>query len=54
MVTKTLSQKIFEIVGDNPDSFDKAKELQVEDLLKPISHEIGINDVKWCERKSSW
>jgi len=54
MVKKTLSQKIFEIVGSNPDSFDEAKQQQVNELLKPLSHEMDIKGVKWHERKSSW
>jgi hypothetical protein len=54
MATKTLSQKIFEIVGDDPDNFDEAKEMQVKELLKPINHEMDIKDVKWQPRKGDW
>ncbi len=54
METKTLSEKIFEIVGDDPDSFDEAKEMQVMELLRPANHETDINKVKWRESKSNW
>jgi len=54
METKTLSQKVFEIVGNDPDGFDEAKELQVKALLRPVNHETDINKVKWRERKSTW
>jgi len=37
MASKTLSQKIIEIVGDDPDGFDETRELPVIDLLKPIN-----------------
>jgi len=54
MASKTLSLKIIEIVGDNPDNFDENKESQVKELLKPINHETDIKNVEWRERKSSW
>jgi hypothetical protein len=55
MERKTLSQKIFEIVGDDPDGFDEAKELQVQELLKPINHEKAIETVKeWQPCKGNW
>ncbi|MCL2208104.1 MAG: hypothetical protein FWB90_08455 [Fibromonadales bacterium] len=54
MARKTLSQKIFEIVGNDPDSFDEAKELQVKELLKPLNHEIDIKKVKWRPCKGNW
>jgi len=54
MSAKTLSLKVIEIVGDNPDSFDEAKESQVKELLKPANHETDIKNIEWRERKSSW
>jgi hypothetical protein len=54
MATRTLSQKVFDIVGDDPDSFDEAKESRVNDLLMPINHEMPIESIKWKERKSAW
>jgi hypothetical protein len=39
MASKTLSQKIIEIVGDDPDGFDETRELPVIDLLKPMNRE---------------
>ncbi len=54
METKTLSQKVFEIVGDDPDSFDEAKELQVMELLTPVNHETDVNKVKWRASRSTW
>jgi hypothetical protein len=54
MSAKTLSLKVIEIVGDNPDNFDETKESQVKELLKPINHETDIENVEWRERKSKW
>jgi flavin-binding protein dodecin len=54
MSAKTLSLKIIEIVGDNPDGFDETKEQQVKELLKSVNHETDIKKVEWRERKSSW
>jgi len=54
MATKTLSQKIIDIVGDNPDGIDETKELQIKDLLNPIGHETDIKKAEWRERKGSW
>jgi len=54
MSAKTLSLKIIEIVGDNPDNFDETKESQVKELLKPANHETDIKNIEWRERKSSW
>jgi len=54
MSAKTLSLKVIEIVGDNPDNFDETKESQVKELLKPAGHETDIKNIEWRERKSSW
>jgi len=51
MASRTISQKIIEIVDDEPDGFDETRELQVTDLLKPLNHE---KDKKKAERKNSW
>jgi hypothetical protein len=48
MASRTLSQKIIEIVGDNPDSFDETRELPIKDLLKSVNHE---KDKNKAERK---
>jgi hypothetical protein len=54
MSAKTLSLKVIEIVGDNPDNFDEAKESQVKELLTPTNQETDIKKIEWRERKSSW
>jgi len=54
MSSKTLTLKVIEIVGDDPDNFDEKKESQVKDLLKPINHETDMKNVEWRERKSTW
>jgi len=54
MSAKTLSLKVIEIVGDNPDNFDETKESQVQELLKPTNNETDIKKIEWRERKSSW
>jgi len=51
MASRTLSQKIIEIVGDDPDGFDETREMPVKDLLKPVIYE---KDKKKAERKSFW
>jgi len=51
MASKTLSQKIIDIVGDDPDGFDETRELPVKDLLKPLNHETGKKKTK---HKSFW
>jgi len=51
MASRTISQKIIEIVGDNPDGFDETRELNVRDLLKPVNQE---KDKKKAEHKSFW
>jgi len=54
MVKKTLSQKIIDIVGNDPDSFDKVKVGKLRELLKPVNHEISVEKVTFRERKSTW
>jgi len=54
MSSKTLTLKVIEIVGDDPDNFDEKKESQVKELLKPANHEIDMKKVEWRERKSNW
>jgi len=54
MEKKTLSLKIIELVGSDPDSFDEKKEQQLQELLKPIDHEMDIEDVKWQPCKGNW
>ncbi|MDR2593512.1 MAG: hypothetical protein LBC87_01910 [Fibromonadaceae bacterium] len=54
MAKKTLSQKIVELVGEDPNSFDVFKEQQLYELLKPKNHEIGIDKVKWRPCRGNW
>jgi len=51
MASRTLSQKIIDIVDDEPDGFDETRELQIKDLLKPENHE---KDKKKSEHKKFW
>jgi len=51
MASKTLSQKIIEIVGDGPDGFDETRELDVRDLLKPVNREADKKKAELGERK---
>lgn len=51
MASRTISQKIIEIVGDEPDGFDETRELPIKDLLKPANNE---KDKKKAERKGFW
>jgi len=54
MAERTLAQDIIDLVGDNPNEFDENKERQLQDLLKPINHEMDINEVKFRTRKGNW
>jgi hypothetical protein len=38
MTSRTISQKIIEIVDDEPDDFE-TRELNVKDLLRPVTRE---------------
>jgi hypothetical protein len=51
MASRTLSQKIIEIVGDNPDGSDETRELQVKDLLKPMNRETDKKKTEWSKHK---
>lgn len=54
MAKRTLSQKIIELVGSDPNNFDEKKELQLQELLKPINRELDIKEVKWQTCKGNW
>jgi len=54
MSSKTLTLKVIEIVGDNPENFDETKESQVKELLNPANHETDMKNVEWRERKGNW
>jgi len=51
MTSRTISQKIIEIVGDEPDGFDETRELNVKDLLKPINREADKKKADLEKRK---
>lgn len=51
MTSRTISQKIIEIVGDDePDGFE-TRELNVKDLLKPTNRETDKKKAELEKRK---
>ena len=50
MTSRTISQKIIEIVGDEPDGFE-TRELNVRDLLKPVNRETDKKKTELEKRK---
>jgi len=51
MTSRTISQKIIEIVDDEPDGFDETRELSVKDLLRPANREMDKKKIELDKRK---